>query len=164
MTKNYPTAQQTLDFFASLPRRRIGAGVLLTNGAGEVLMVEPDYKEYWEIPGGTVEAGEDPRYGCERECTEELGLDLTLGALLVIEHQFHPEPYGDSMLFVYDGGTLAEDAVITLPDAELLSYRFLPPDELESVTVVPLANRLRAALQARRAGTVVELVNGVRVN
>ena len=44
------------DFTATLPRKRMGAAVLLSDERGRVLLVEPVYKDYWEIPGGAVEA------------------------------------------------------------------------------------------------------------
>jgi 8-oxo-dGTP diphosphatase len=56
----------------------MGAGVLFTNAAGDPLLVEPTYKDTWEIPGGLVEAGEDPRTCAMREVREELGWDPTL--------------------------------------------------------------------------------------
>ncbi|CAN5733096.1 hypothetical protein BH20ACT1_BH20ACT1_01710 [soil metagenome] len=33
-------------------------------------MVEPAYKDTWEIPGGQIESGESPREACEREVDE----------------------------------------------------------------------------------------------
>lgn len=42
----------------------------------------------WELPGGKVEPGEDPRDACVREIVEELGVAPTLGALV-------PGPEGD---------------------------------------------------------------------
>ena len=37
------------DFTATLPRKRMGAGVLLSHSRGRVLLVEPTYKPDWEI-------------------------------------------------------------------------------------------------------------------
>jgi 8-oxo-dGTP diphosphatase len=44
------------DYTATLPVKRMGSGVLLADATGRVLLVEPTYKDYWEIPGGCVEA------------------------------------------------------------------------------------------------------------
>ncbi|MFG2049813.1 NUDIX domain-containing protein [Micromonospora sp. NPDC048935] len=48
------------DFTADLPRKRMAAGVFLTDPRGRVLLVEPAYTASWEIPGGCVEADESP--------------------------------------------------------------------------------------------------------
>src|SRR5690242_9638520 len=85
------------------PGKRMGAGALIRDRQGRVLIVEPTYKDRWEVPGGAVEADESPRTACRRELLEELGLDLSLGRLLVMEWQ-GPEPERtESLMFVFDG-------------------------------------------------------------
>ncbi|GIF05447.1 NUDIX domain-containing protein [Actinoplanes siamensis] len=73
------------DFTATLPRKRVGAGVLLSDDGGRVLLVEPAYKDDWEIPGGAVEADESPCAAVVREVQEELGLPVLPGRLLVTD-------------------------------------------------------------------------------
>ena len=43
-----------------LPLKRVGAGLLIRNRHGRVLVVDPTYKDAWEIPGGMVEVDESP--------------------------------------------------------------------------------------------------------
>jgi hypothetical protein len=43
-------------------RPYVAAGVLFFDAAGRILLVQPTYKDYWDIPGGYVETGETP--GC----------------------------------------------------------------------------------------------------
>jgi hypothetical protein len=38
----------------------MAAGALFFDAADRILMVEPTYKDYWDIPGGYVETGESP--------------------------------------------------------------------------------------------------------
>ncbi|MEV2220163.1 NUDIX hydrolase [Nocardia vinacea] len=45
---------------AGLPRKRMGAGALFVDDVDRVLLVEPTYMGYWELPGGVVEADESP--------------------------------------------------------------------------------------------------------
>jgi 8-oxo-dGTP diphosphatase len=150
------------EYFKSLPKRRVGAGALLLDVSGNVLMVEPVYKDEWEIPGGIVEEGEDPRRACERECLEELGLSLKIGRMLVVEHQTHAPPLGDSIMFVYHGGVVPSGVALVLPPGELRSYKFVPSDGLGELTVERLARRMRFALLALQEGSTIELTNGER--
>jgi ADP-ribose pyrophosphatase YjhB (NUDIX family) len=158
------SADETNPFYLGQPKRRSGAGALFVDDANRVLMVEPNYKHTWEIPGGIVEAGEDPRAACHRECLEELGLDLPTGRLLVMEHQIEPEPRGDSLMFVYNGGVLEDASHIRLQADELRSFRFVEADQLERITTDRLARRIRQALIARERGVFIEMVNGVAVD
>ncbi len=48
------------NYYKRLPRKRMGAGVLFFDRAGNLLIVKPRYKAGWTIPGGVVEAGESP--------------------------------------------------------------------------------------------------------
>lgn len=63
----------------SRPTKRMGAGLLIRDSSGRILLVEPAYKPTWEVPGGVVELDECPRMACQREAAEELGLDLAVG-------------------------------------------------------------------------------------
>lgn len=150
-------------FYRDLPRRYLGAGALITDASDRILVVEPTYKETWEIPGGLVDAGEPPRTACARELLEELGLAIVPGRLLVIDHQTLPPPRHDSMMFVYDGGTISDPSTITLQESELRSFRFLPPADLEIVLNPRLASRMREALRARNEGILIERHDGLIV-
>jgi 8-oxo-dGTP diphosphatase len=145
----------------SRPKKRMGAGALFRDGQGRVLLVEPAYKESWEIPGGSVEADESPRAACAREVAEELGLGRGIGRLLCMEWQ-GPEPdRSESLMFVYDGGVLSDASGICLPSDELVSFRFVDPEELDALMVQRLARRVRAALSALADDTVAELEDGM---
>jgi len=147
-------------YYRDLPRVYLGAGALITDPAGNVLVVEPTYKPNWEVPGGMVEAGEDPRTACQRELREEIGLDIDLGSLLVMMHATLPAPRGDSIMFVYDGGMIEDTSRIALDASELASYRFVAPADLTTVLSPRLARRMEMALHARQSGQMVELVGG----
>ena len=147
-------------FWAGLARKRIGAAALVRDLSGRPLLVEATYKDTWEIPGGAVEEGETAVAACERECKEELGLELEIGRLLVVDHQIDSGARGDSIMFVYDGGTMADLSNVRLPAGELRSCRFVEETELDSLTAARLANRVRFALEALSSGRFVELSKG----
>lgn len=148
-------------FIATLPTRRLASAALIRDENGRVLTVEPNYKDGWTLPGGTVEEGEDPRTGCFREVVEEVGLHLPEGRLLAVSHGVAMGMWGDSVSFLYDGGEIPSDTPITVQEEELLSYRWVAPEDLETVLPANLAQHLRDALGVLETGGVVErVVNG----
>lgn len=138
------------------------AGALIRDEQGRILLLEPTYKDHWEIPGGVIEVGETPSQGCARELTEELGLAREPGRLLVVDWAPHPVQ-GDRVLFVFDGGTLTvgEIAAIRLQAEELRSYAFMPPEEAFDQLIPRLERRMRAAVRAQEQNRTVYLEHGV---
>ena len=102
----------------------VAAGALITDPAGRVLIVKPNYRDHWTLPGGVCEQGEPPHAGCAREVEEEVGLVLPPGALLAVDWS---QPYGlgarPIMHFVFDGGTVSESTRIVVQEEELDSCR-----------------------------------------
>jgi 8-oxo-dGTP diphosphatase len=137
------------------------AGALFVDERDQVLLVEPTYKPGWEIPGGVIEEGETPSAACTREIAEELGLNVHVGRLLVVD--WAPHPRGEKVLFVFDGGLLPDTTVsrIRLPADELASYRFVPPGEVGAWLPPRLTRRMTAALEARADGTIHYLEHAV---
>ncbi|MFG2648620.1 NUDIX domain-containing protein [Streptomyces sp. NPDC048436] len=161
------TFQDYATYIAGLPRIIAGAAALFRDSEGRVLLVEPNYREGWALPGGTVESdqGETPRQGARRETAEEIGLDVELGALLVVD--WVPGVSRPPLVaYLYDGGVLGEDQLksIRLQEEELLSWRLVAPGDLPEFLPGELGLRVRAGLDALSSGTgAVELENGVRV-
>jgi len=125
-------------------------------------MIDTTYRDFYEIPGGAVELGEDPPQACTRECREELGMEIPVGRLLAIDHQSERGQQGDSTMYVYDGGSVEPDKLgsHSTADAEVAAIVLVEPADLDSVTIPRLAKRLRGALAARSQGTVYEATNG----
>ncbi|MGW1590602.1 NUDIX domain-containing protein [Streptomyces sp. NPDC002386] len=154
-------------YIASLPRVLAAAAALFRDPEGRVLLVEPNYREGWALPGGTVESddGETPRQGARRETLEEIGLDRELGQLLAVDW-VAGTGRPPLVAYLYDGGVLtgAEFDAIRLQEEELLSWRLVPREDLPNHLPGALGRRVLAALDvlAEGAGTA-ELENGHRV-
>jgi 8-oxo-dGTP diphosphatase len=113
---------------ATQPRKRVGADALIRDRQGRILLVDPKYKPDWDLPGGMSEANEPPAETVHRELREELGLDLHAGRLLCLDWVSPHGPWDDSLMFIFDGGTLTDDQLpnLKLLDGELRSYEFCP--------------------------------------
>jgi 8-oxo-dGTP diphosphatase len=143
---------------SSLPVKRVAAGALIRNAEGAVLLVKPTYKEGWEIPGGLVEPGESPSEAVRRECREELGRDVAIGALLCVHYAESVRIPGDGVMFVFDGGTSdADPGDLVLPADELSAAAFVPPDDLARHLPPAMVHRLLAAIDATRTHTITYL-------
>ena len=154
-------------YIAGLPRVLAGAAALFRDAEGRVLLVEPNYREGWALPGGTIESddGETPRQGARRETLEEIGLDRELGQLLAVDWVYRPT-WPPLVAYLYDGGVLTEDdfKAIRLQEEELLSWRLVEPDQLTEYLQGPLGHRVLIALDVLAEGSgTAELENGQRV-
>jgi 8-oxo-dGTP diphosphatase len=149
-------------YVASLARKRMAAGALFRDGAGRVLLVDPTYKETWDLPGGAVEAEESPHAACRREVAEELGLDRPPGRVLAVDWVPSRPERPEGLIVIYDGGVLSaeEIAAIAVADDELAGFAFVPKDEVPALVTPLLARRIAACLAAVDAGTVAALENG----
>ncbi|MEU4145547.1 NUDIX hydrolase [Streptomyces parvulus] len=154
-------------YIAGLPRVLAGAAALFRDAEGRVLLVEPNYREGWALPGGTIESddGETPRQGARRETLEEIGLDVPLGRLLAVDW-VGGTGRPPIVAYLYDGGVLSEEDLkaIRLQEEELLSWRLVPRGELGDHLLGSLHGRVLAALEVLADGTgPAELENGARV-
>ncbi|MEU3344896.1 NUDIX hydrolase [Streptomyces sp. NPDC006700] len=153
-------------YIAGLPRVLAAAACVFRDAEGHVLLVEPNYRDGWTLPGGTVESddGETPRQGARRETLEEIGLDREPGRLLAVD--WVPGTGRPPLVaYVYDGGLLTDDDLkaIRLQEEELLSWRLVARDDLTAHLPGALGRRVLTALDVLTDDTgTAELENGHR--
>lgn len=135
---------------AKQARKRVAADVLLRDEAGRILLVDPNYKPDWDLPGGMAEANEPPDEAARRELAEELGLQVNVGGVLCIDWVSPHGPWDDQLAFIFDAGRLtsAEAAAIRITDGELDAFAFVDEGEAARRLRPYVWSRLRAALDA----------------
>ncbi len=153
------------DYYKSLPKKRMGAMVIIFNQRGELLIVKPSYKERWLFPGGTVEENESPKNTCIREVKEELGIELTHLQFLCVDYVPANAEKDESLQFVFSGGEIADENKICPDGKEITDYRFVAFNEAIRLLGAgrSLAKRLPACLTALKKQHPMYLENGVAV-
>lgn len=121
--------------------------------AGHVLLHRAAADDFWALPGGRPEFGEDSRAALAREMREELGVTVGVGRLLwVLENFFaHAGRNFHELAFYYAMALPAASPVLDLqqehagvePDNPLV-FRWFPVDRLTGVRLYPRV--LRAEL------------------
>jgi 8-oxo-dGTP diphosphatase len=145
-------------WYQRLPTFYASAGALITDTAGRILLVKPNYRDGWALPGGTLEPDETPEAACAREVHEDLGLELPPTRLLVVDWApadgERPRPF---VYFLFDCGTIDADQPIRLQTDELDDYRYVDPDQAERHLASHVAARVPAAVRSRLNGTTIYL-------
>ena len=101
-----------------------------------------DYKDFWEFPGGKLEAGETPAQALVREIREELDTLIEVGELLTAVEYDYPGFHLSMDCFL--ARVLEGDLVLREHEAA----RWLGPDELDSVPWLPADRAAVARLKA----------------
>jgi len=144
------------EWHASLPGVGLAAAGLIRDNAGRVLVVKPNYRDYWTLPGGVCEFGEAPQAGCAREVAEELGLWLQVGRMLAVDWQLPLDIYGrqarPAVYFVFDCGMLPSLSGVRLQEDELDDCQFADERELPALLAETTVPRIRAAISSLSSG------------
>lgn len=99
-----------------------------------------EYKDWWEFPGGKIEAGESPEEALKREILEELDTKIEVGALIkAVEYDY---PNFHLSMLCYQARIISGSLILKehenakwLEKAELNSVNWLPAD-LEILNLV----------------------------
>ncbi|GGM70850.1 hypothetical protein GCM10012275_46620 [Longimycelium tulufanense] len=128
---------------------------MIRDEQGRILLVDPVYKPFHDLPGGMVEANEPPRAAVQRELAEELGTHLTVDRLLAVEWVVPHGPWDDLLAMVFDGGVLNAEqaAALEITDPEISSFRFVDLTVARSLLRADVAERLARAYAALDQGT-----------
>jgi 8-oxo-dGTP diphosphatase len=143
-----------------IPAIPASAGAMIFDRKGRLLILKPNYKAGWTIPGGVMEAdGETPWEACQREVREECGLTVRSARLACVDFR-RPRPGRTGGLrFLFDCGRLDDDSLsgITVQEQEISEYRIVKVRTALPLLSGPIRRRVRAGAAA---GTTVYLEEG----
>ncbi|MDX3520399.1 NUDIX domain-containing protein [Streptomyces scabiei] len=150
------------DVYGTAPAPLVSAALLITDPLGRLLVAQRPYQGGLELPGGLAHAHETPAEAARRGIRETLGLDLTPGRLLAVDHCTASGRKRAVTAHIYTAAPLAEYQIqrITHSGSTQNTAHFLPAQDAIQALPVPLAPRTSAALSALHAGTVAHLENG----
>lgn len=147
-----------------MAHKTVASGALIRDPAGRMLFVVPNYKPFLDLPGGIVEPGEPPSAACAREVREEIGLDLRIGRLLVVDWTPGRGPWSDQVQFVFDGGVLPPDTVLRPAENELTGTRWLMLADAAPQLRASMYRRLSLAMNAVASGETLHAEFGHLLN
>lgn len=151
---------------AKQARKRVAVDALIRDANGRVLLVRPNYKPGWDLPGGMAEANEAPMDALAREVREELSAPpLASPTLLCVDWVPPHGPWDDQLAFIFDLGIVKPEEVrISTKDHELAAIEFSQPSGMEELLRPRLLRRVRAALASLTANSgPIYLQNGDKV-
>ncbi|WP_111497253.1 NUDIX hydrolase [Marinobacter bohaiensis] len=88
----------TTEFVPFIPTHTIGAGAIVTNGAGQILVIREQGMTGFKLPGGHVELGERIEEAVVREVWEETGVEADFQSIVGFTTR-HPFRFGKSNLY-----------------------------------------------------------------
>ena len=135
-----------------LPRKRAIGQLMIRDQSDRVLLCQLTYKQDWDLPGGVVEVGESPRLAVAREVSEELGLEITAGDLLLTDWLPPWGGWDDAVCLVFDGGVhpgAIADGIV-YQEREIRSAEFCTPAQVRARAADFTARRVEAALRTAR--------------
>jgi 8-oxo-dGTP pyrophosphatase MutT (NUDIX family) len=118
--------------------RRIvpAVNVVVTNDAGQILLIQRTDNDNWALPGGAIDLGESLPQAAIRETREETGIDCQITGLSGI----YTDP-GHVILYTSNGEVRQEFSIVVTaratggqptPSSESSQVRWITPDDLDS--------------------------------
>jgi 8-oxo-dGTP pyrophosphatase MutT (NUDIX family) len=138
----------------------IGAGALVFDPDGRVLLIKSRLRGHWEYPAGGADGRESPLDTCRREVAEEVGLELSGYRLIGVDFWRSITPYGN-LLFTFAARATADQAARVKPQPlEVVEWRWVGRDEALELVAPRLRPRLAELFAAYDADKPVYLHTG----
>jgi ADP-ribose pyrophosphatase YjhB (NUDIX family) len=117
---------------------KVAQKAVIVMGGKVLVMRDPREKEeIWEIPGGRLNVGEDPRAGLAREIKEELGIDCVIGDVIHLAQFFQHSEQKNALMIAYEAAPVDIGAPLVLEEGEVCEIRYISKEDMESLKFFP---------------------------
>lgn len=141
--------------------KKISVGALAFDQSGRLLLVNPSYKDCWDLPGGILELQEDPVSGLVREVREELGVHCRVGELRAVDYVASDWEGAEVIMLTFSATLEPADPVqFRISEGELLEAAYVDLDRALTMVTRRMTGRLRVALDLVPRGPHGILVRG----
>ena len=129
----------------SLPAKRVSAQLIVKNKQGKYLLVKPNYRDYWILPGGVVEKDEAPLQAMHREVKEEIGVSLPNIRFAGIDYSYlHKHNLPDWIHVLFEADEPSEELIAQFvpEEGEIEDIAFMDADEYRAKAHETISARL----------------------
>lgn len=110
--------------------------VIIRDGKALVIRDPREQKIIWELPGGRLNEGEDPKVGLTREIKEELGVDCVVGEVIYLT-QFYQTSEGRNALMIAYLAMIPAEVELIFADGEICEARWITKEDMGALEFFP---------------------------
>ncbi len=104
-----------------------------------ILTMQYNYggQEVFNLPGGNLEFGEHLAEALAREMQEEMGIEVSVGELLMVGEVFFEEQKKQTFHFIFEGNIIEGIPILNPKETSAIAIKWLTINELSSVNLYP---------------------------
>lgn len=102
---------------------------------GRVLLMRNRGRQTWELLGGRLQTGEEPRAGLARELQEEIGVNVRIGAPIDVGTFILTRTNQPHFFVVYAATLIDPTAELVTPADEVEEVAWFGKDEIETLEI-----------------------------
>ncbi|NMP24631.1 NUDIX domain-containing protein [Sulfobacillus harzensis] len=123
--------------------RTTARALLVQDGQVLAIKYQEDFTVYYALPGGGQHPGEPLHRTLQRECREELGIDVHVGALRFVREWLDTERAVHQIEFIFQCSTDEKIGAVRsdIPDGGQIGIEWLPIADLMRFHLYPLEMR-----------------------